>query len=230
MAKVSIDIFDELGYEAKEAFRTLRTNIGLYGHDMKVIAITSSTPREGKTSVAFNLARSVAIIDKKVLFIDADLRKSNFKKRYKVNEKVNGFSLYLSGQKTLEDVVYTTNIDNLDIIFSDSPCPDSTELLDSINFRNLIPSLKNKYDYVFIDTPAIGSVIDGAIIVQECDGVIVVIEENAVSRKIARKVMEQLEATNCEVLGVVINKAQMYQHTEDYRKYYSDTDDCCYIS
>jgi capsular exopolysaccharide synthesis family protein len=223
MGKINIGVVDELGYASKEAFRTLRTNIGLYGHDIKAIAITSSTPKEGKTSVAFNLARSMASIGKKVIFIDADLRRSNFKKKYKVKEAVNGLSLYLSGHKQSEDIVCTTNIDNLDIVFSDAPCSDSTELLDSVNLKKLISSLKEEYDYIIIDTPALAGAIDGAIIARECDGIIVVIEENTISRKIARKVIEQLEATNCEILGVVINKAQMYQRYDNYTKYYSDT-------
>lgn len=223
MDKIKIGVIDELSYEANEAFRTLRTNISVFGNEVKAVAITSSTPREGKTSVAFNLAKYMANVDKKVLFIDADLRKSAFLNRYKINEKINGLSLYLSGQKAFEDVVYKTNIDNLDIVFSDAPCANSTELLDSIYFKEIIVSQRKEYDYIFVDTPAIGSVIDGTIVVKECDGVILVIEENAISRRIARKVMKQLETTNCEVLGIVINKSQMYQSNNHYSKYYSDT-------
>ena len=78
-------------------------------------------------------------LDKKVLFTDADLRKSTFMKQYKNNEEINGFSSYLSGEKPFEDVVYATNMDNLKIVFSDAPCANSPELLDSSYFKECIP-------------------------------------------------------------------------------------------
>lgn len=221
--KVDIKLDNELDKNAKEAFKKLRTNIVLNNDDTKVIAVTSSIPKEGKTNIAFNLARFMAKIDKKVLFVDADLRKSIFIEQYGIMDKISGLGSYLTAQKDYKDIIYNTNIDNLNIIFSELSYDNSPELLDSSYFKRLIPTLKKEYDYIFIDTPSLGNVIDGAIIVKECDGVILVIEENAVSRKLAYKVVEQLEMTGCKVLGIVLNKVRLFREESPGDDYYLKT-------
>ncbi|NLJ41883.1 MAG: CpsD/CapB family tyrosine-protein kinase, partial [Clostridiales bacterium] len=141
MAKINLDTDQTLNFETDESCRTLRTNIILHGEEIKAIAITSTLPKEGKTSVAFNLAKSLAMVGKKTLFIDGDLRKSTFKEQYEVDAETNGLGSLLSGKKELADVVYTTNIDDLDIVLSDAPNNNSPELLDSNYFKELIPSV-----------------------------------------------------------------------------------------
>jgi len=215
---------NELDYRANEAYKTLRTNIQFCGDDIKVITFTSCTPNEGKSSVSFNLAISFAEVGKKVILIDADLRKSVLIGRYRVGEVEYGLTHYLSGQKELSDVVLHTDITNMDIIFSGSHCPNPAELLNHSRFNNMISKLREEYDYVIIDTPPLGSVIDSAIVAKISDGAVIVIEANAISYRFAQNVKEQLEKSNCKILGAVINKIPMEKngyYGKYYGKYYS---------
>lgn len=220
MAEIDIDVMGCLNYENTENYRILRTNIGLFGSHIKSIIVTSSIPKEGKTQIAFNLSLSMSMAGKKVLFIDGDLRKSVFMKRYNVEQEVNGLDEFLSGEKDVSDILYTTNIKNLHIVFSGGSCSNSSELLDSEYFKKLIPLLEEKYDYIIIDTPALGSIIDSAIVAQECDGAVMVIEEDAVSYKLAKNVMDQLEETDCTILGVVLNKTHVFKDRKKNKEYY----------
>ena len=117
-------------YQYEEAMKTLRTNIQFSGNGLKVIMLTSAVPNEGKSEISFSLASSLAQIDNRVLLIDADVRKSVLVTRYKLDRKIEGLSQYLSGQKKLEEVIYTTNIPNLDVIFSGPLSPNPAELLE----------------------------------------------------------------------------------------------------
>ena len=103
-------------YNYKESIKTLRTNIQFCGSSIRAIMFTSSLPDEGKSDVSFALAESLAQIGKKTVLIDADIRKSVLVARYQLKCEVAGLSQYLSGQKTLEDVVYQTNEENLSVI------------------------------------------------------------------------------------------------------------------
>ncbi len=210
---------EELDYRANEAYKTLRTNIQFCGEEIKVITFTSCTPNEGKSSISLNLAVSFAEVGKKVMLVDADLRKSVLIGRYKIGEIEFGLTHYLSGQKELGDVICQTYVSNLDIIFSGTYSPNPAELLNSSRFNKMISKLREEYDYVIIDTPPLGSVIDSAIVAKISDGAVVVIEANAISYKFARNVKEQLERSNCKIIGAVLNKISMEKNSY-YGKYY----------
>ena len=112
MQTINIERLRKLDYRANEAYKNLRTNIQLCGSDVKVIMFTSTTPGEGKSTVSFNLAVSLAEAGKKVIFIDADLRKSVLVGRYKINTSVKGLTHFLSGINKFEEVMYATNVEN----------------------------------------------------------------------------------------------------------------------
>lgn len=206
-------------YAYEEAIKTLRTNIRYCGRNIRVVMLTSSLPNEGKSSVTLALARSLAESGQKALLIDADIRKSVLVSRYKLEQEVFGLSQYLSGQKTLEDVVYSSNIDGLDMLFSGPYSPNPAELLEEASFTQLIKWAKESYDYVIIDTPPITNVIDGAIIAKECDGAAIVVESGAISYRMAQRVKAQLEKSGCRILGAVLNKVGN-EHDGYYSKYY----------
>lgn len=206
-------------YAYEEAIKTLRTNIRYCGRNIRVVMLTSSMPNEGKSSVTFALARSLAETGQKTLLIDADIRKSVFVSRYQLEKDVSGLSQYLSGQKELEDVIYNTNIEGLDILFSGPYSPNPAELLEEVMFTRLIKWAKEAYDYVIIDTPPITNVIDAAIIAKECDGAAMVVESGAISYRMAQRVKQQLEKSGCRILGVVLNKVGN-EHSGYYSKYY----------
>ena len=208
----------ENNYGYSEAVKNLRTNVQFSGSDVKVIAFTSSLPGEGKTDVAYALTQSFVQIGKKVLFIDADIRKSVLAARLELREEVPGLSEYLSGQSELSDVICRTNYEGLDFIFSGKYSPAASELLEEERFTRLIAEAKETYDYVFVDTPPLGVVTDCAVIAKSVDGIIFIIESGAISYHLLQKVKAQLDTTGTRVLGVVLNKVDASKETY-YGKY-----------
>ena len=159
-------------YQYEEAMKTLRTNIQFSGSGLKVIMLTSTMPDEGKSETSSQLAISMAQTEGRVLFIDADIRKSVLVSRFGFGQQIYGLTQYLTGQKLLGDILYHTNLPNLDIIFSGPMAPNPAELLGEDAFARLVEWARNEYDTIIIDTPPLGSVIDAAIISQRCDGAI----------------------------------------------------------
>ena len=177
-----------------ELYKRLRTNIQFCGDDIKVLEIVSSVPNEGKTTVSFNLAVSFAQSGKKVIFIDADLRNSVMLGRYRINGATKGLTHYLSGVCSFDQVVCATNMSNLHVVFSGPVPPNPAELLGNKYFKSLVKILRESYDYVIIDTPPVGRVIDAAVIAGECD-------------KLIQRIKNQIEKAGCQILGVILNKA-----------------------
>lgn len=206
-------------YRSNEAYKTLRTNIEFSGEDNKAIVLTSSTPNEGKSTVSLGLAIALVEGNKKVLFIDADLRKSILIGRYHVTEEVKGLSHFLSGQASLNEVVCSTQEEGLHIIFAGIVPPNPSELLSQEKFAHLIENAKKEYDYIIIDAPPLGSVIDAAVIAKVCDASVLIIAANTISHKFVRTVKEQLKKAGCPILGVVLNKVDMKKN-KYYGKYY----------
>ncbi|WP_312368882.1 polysaccharide biosynthesis tyrosine autokinase [Lachnoclostridium sp.] len=212
-----------LEFTSNEAYKSLRTNIQFCGKEVKTICITSSLPNEGKTVVSFRLATAFAESGKKVLFIDADLRKSVIISRLKIDNAVNGLSQYLSGMNCLEEVIDKSK-ENLDIIFTGILPPNPSEMLGSDEFKNLIKNQREEYDYIIIDTPPLGVVIDSANVADICDGTILVLESNKISYRFAQRVLKQLNTGKSKVLGAVLNKVNIYglgYNKKYYGKYYN---------
>lgn len=201
-------------YNYKEAIKTLRTNIQFCGNSIHVVMFTSAMPDEGKSDVSFALAESLSQIGKKTLMVDADIRKSVLVSRYQLEHEVNGLSQYLSGQKTLEEAIYQTNIENLDVMFAGPYSPNPAELLEEELCGEMFRELREEYDYIIVDTPPMANLIDGAIVARHCDGAVMVIESGAISYRLEQKVKNQLEKTGCRILGAVLNKVDL--HSEKY--------------
>ena len=171
----------------REALKTLRANIQFAGRRRRIILITSVFSGEGKTDTSYHLAMEMAGAGKKVLLVDADIRNSILVDRLEVAQTVVGLSEFLSGQvETKEEIIYHTNQENLDIIFAGAYAPNSAEMLSDSQFEDLLKEEEGSYDYIFIDSPPLGQVIDAAMIAQYCNGVILIIESGAVSYRAAR--------------------------------------------
>lgn len=220
LLNVNLDKISDLDFKTKEAYKTLRTNVQFCGDDVKVISVTSCVPNEGKSMVSFNLAVSIAETGKRVLFVDADLRKSVLIGRYKINKAIKGLTQYLSGVEEFDNVRYTTNVPHLDMILSGPVPPNPAELLNNDKFTELVEKTKKEYDYVIIDTPPIGQVIDPAIVAQQTDGVIFLVSQANVSYKYAQKQIEQLKRSGCRILGAVLNKVDPEGKGSYYGGYY----------
>lgn len=223
MSHSVIDLKREMkdDYNYNESIKTLRTNIQFCGSSIRTIMFTSALPDEGKSDVSFALAESLAQIGKKTIVIDADIRKSILISRYQLRQEVFGLSQYLSGQKVLDDVIYDTNVENLSVIFAGPYSPNPAELLEEDLFGKLIENLRSYYDYIIIDTPPMANLIDGAIIATHCDGAVMVVESGAISYRLEQKVKGQIEKSGCRILGVVLNKVDIYSegYYNRYGKY-----------
>ena len=233
MNKLNINI-EEMDYTTEEELKTLRTNLLFCGVDKKVIVVTSTMPGEGKTETSMNLAVSLAQLNKKVLLMDLDLRKSVMIRRYEIEDVKCGLSHFLSGQCELSDVICSTNIPKMHLAIAGPVTPNPTELLSGERLQKLLASVRDVYDYVIIDTAPLGLVIDGAIVAKECDGAIVVVEAGKVKYKQIQAVKKKIEDSGCNVLGVVLNKvdrkgygyySKKYGKYGKYGKYYGHSEE-----
>lgn len=223
MKHINFTKLGKLDNKTKEAYKTLRTNISFCGEEIQSIVFTSSVPNEGKSKVSFETARALAEDGKKVLFIDADIRKSVTMARYDVDAEIVGLSHYLAGKEPLENVIYETNIKRFDCIFTGAAVPNPAELLGKSRLEKLLTEKKSEYDYIIIDCPPLASVIDAAVVAKHCDGAILVVEADNISYRIVQKVKEQLQKSGCRILGVVLNKVETAgkgYYGKYYGKYY----------
>lgn len=216
--RVSFNTASAKDYVTNEAYKTLRTNLMFSGAGVKTIMITSSNENEGKSTVSTELARSLAEAGKKTLFIDADMRKSVILKN---NDNVKGLSELLLDMCSADDVIYGTQDENFDVLFTGHFPPNPVEILGGDKFKALLDELKKTYDYIIIDTPPIGIVIDAAVIASCCDGAVLVLAYRKTDRKSAKEAKEQIEKSGCKVLGAVINETEKKNST--YMKKYERT-------
>lgn len=192
--------------KAEEYYNALCTNIQLSGDKLKVISVTSVNPGEGKTTTSVNIARSFARAGYKTLLIDGDTRNSVISGVFKSREKITGLIEFLSGTADLSYGLCDTNIENLFVVQSGSVSPNPTALLQSKNFNDMIETLRKYFDYIIVDTPPVGIVIDAVIITQKCDASILVTATGEANKRDVQKAKQQLEQTGKLFLGVVLNK------------------------
>lgn len=207
-------------YFYKEAIKTLRTNLQFSGKNNKVILLTSAYSNEGKSDISFNLAVELGKAGKKVLLIDADIRNSDYKSRYDIKEETQGLSQYLSGQvEQIDQVVNKTNYENLYMILAGPYAPNPIEMLGDEQFGQLLKAARQVFEYVIVDTPPLGTVVDAAVIAQYCDGALMVIRSDATSYRACQKVKAQLERSGCKILGAVLNRESTRGRNSYYSKY-----------
>lgn len=205
---------------AMEAFKTLRTNL-LYIEDLQVIAVTSTTSDEGKTITTFNLAKSFAELGKRVLLIDCDLRRSSLHQYINVPNKGDGFSEALTNQSS--NYVNSTTIENLYVILSGKKPPNPSELLSGKTFDVILEKLRDKFDYIIIDTPPAMAAMDATIISRKADGTILVTRNDYTKKKVLIRVKNELIRNGARIVGVVLNgvkKNQVDYKDYGYDKYY----------
>lgn len=222
MESIELNNVRKNSYTKTESLRALKTNLQFCGDDVKTILFTSSVPDEGKSTVTFDLARSLTESGKSVLLIDTDMRKSVLAGRLRAKaltkNEIQGLSHYLSGQRKLTEVLYATQIPKLFMIFAGPSVPNPTEILEKKYFEELIDFAKQQFDYVLIDCAPIGAAIDAAIVAKHCDGAVLVIAQGVANSRMINSVKKQLEASGVRILGAVLNKVKM--ENSHYGKYY----------
>ena len=201
----------------EEYYNSIRTNIQFSGRDLKVITVTSVQPGEGKSTTSVNLAISFARAGFRTLLIDADTRNSVMSGTFKSNERYQGLTSFLSGNAELSDIICDTSIDNLMIIPAGQVPPNPTTLIQNDNFKAMIETVRGLYDYVIIDTPPLGRVIDAAILAHHSDASLLVTKAGENRRRTVTKVKEQLEQSGSVFLGIILNKYDI--HLDEYGSY-----------
>lgn len=218
MEEITLKLPGEKDFFTQEAYNVLRTNLQFCGQEVRVIVVTSCHENEGKTTISLHLAKSMAELGKKVLVIDADMRKSVMAGRNTTVKRAAGLSEVLTGMRVLRDCIYRTQYQTMHILFAGKYPPNPVELLNGKYFSALIAETRKVYDYVIIDTPPLGSVIDAAVVAPNCDGSIIVISDGNVSYHQAQNVKAQLEKAGSKILGVVQNNSKKRNNSYYYKK------------
>jgi len=189
-----------------QAYRTLRTNIQLPSNlaNIKILLVTSSGNKEGKTTVARNLALTIAQSGKRVLAIDCDIRKPELHKIFSVINK-HGLSDALIENRKINDLVINIS-ENLDILTAGEMMSNLPETLLSYKMNTLLEELQNKYDNIIIDTPSVLSVTDVQVLSTKVNGVLYVVSSYQSSIEEMKKSIELLKTVNANIIGVVLNK------------------------
>lgn len=199
-----------------EQYRTIRTNIefsSVQTH-LRSILVTSSVPGEGKSFSAANLAAVFAQQEKKVLLVDADLRKPTIHETYQL-ENVQGLTNVLVGNASLGETVQKTLIDNLYVLTSGPTPPNPAELLSSKAMGELIQEMYGRYSLVIFDSPPLLAVADGQILANQTDGSVLVVLSGKTKMDTVQKAKDALQQSKAKLLGALLNKKKI-KKTEHY--------------
>lgn len=211
-----------------EAYRSLRTNLefAAAARPLKTILVTSADSGEGKTSVASNLAMIISQADKKVILIDADLRKPSVHEFMKMTNE-NGVSDLFRGRTSIQNAMRIGKNERIAVITGGTPPPNPAELLASRKMDQVLSGLKDVADVVVVDGPPF-AVSDAAILAAKVDGVIVVVRPGYTREAAARVMLEQLNRAGANIVGVVLNRIPLrmvdYYGGQGYLSYYGDDD------
>jgi tyrosine-protein kinase len=208
-----------------EAVRRLRTNLQFIdiGHRSKSIVISSSIPGEGKSTIAINLAVSLADAGARVILVDADLRRPSIAE-YLGTEGGVGLTTVLIGRAEVEDVVQPFGKTSLDLLPSGQIPPNPSELLGSVAMADLLEQLSGSYDMVLLDSPPLLPVTDGVVLSNLAGGALVVVGVDRIHRPQLQQSLESLETAGAHVFGIVMNKlarreAATYGYGSGYAAY-----------
>ena len=207
-----------------EAYRTIRTNIQFAGVDkpMKSIVFTSTAQDEGKSTVVANLGIVMAQAGQKVAIMDCDFRNPTQHRLFKLQNK--GLSNCIATGKDVLEIVQSSGTPGLDILTSGPVAPNPSEILASNRMKTVIDELKEKYDYVLIDTPPVLPVTDSSVIGSIADGTILLTAWNQITPAMAKEAKTRLEQAGAKILGVILNKVEVaskgYGYGYGYGYYY----------
>jgi len=205
-----------------EAYRTLRTNLQFSKIEgsIKAILVTSSGPKEGKSTSIANLAITLAQMGSKVVLIDTDLRRPVIHSIFG-HKKEEGLTNYIMDQIPLENAIKDTMVDNLKIITSGILPPNPSELLGSTKMEDLIAKLKEKYDLILFDSPPVIAVTDAAVLSTKVDCVFLVVSSGQTNKDAIVRATTLLENVKARILGAVLNNVD-YENNygSSYYQYY----------
>lgn len=202
-----------------EQFRTIRTNLQFASVDneLKTVMVTSSGPSEGKSSSTANLAVVYAQQGKKVLLVDADLRKPTAHYTFRL-DNLTGLSNILVGDTSIQQAISETDVENLDVISCGPIPPNPSELLGSKKMENFIKEAGLSYDMILFDTPPVLAVTDAQILANICDGSLLVVRSKQTEYEPGQKAVEVLQSAKAKMLGTILNDVE--KKKANYYYYY----------
>ena len=213
-------------FEYVEAYKALRTNFNFItanGKNRKIV-VTSALRDEGKSSLAINLAISLAQADCKVLLIDTDMRNPSLHRYMRLKkDPMLGLSTLLSGDVKVGECLLRTEY-GVDVICGGPVPPNPAELIASDAMRELLRSASERYDYIICDAPPVGIITDAAALSPLCDGVLYAIRQGFANKNQVRSAIKSLQAVNAKILGTVMtqydipkNPGKRYGRYRDYK-------------
>lgn len=207
-----------------EQFNTIRTNIEFSNIDkeLKSLVLTSATASEGKSTVSANLAVSFARQGKKVLLVDADLRRPTIQSTFSMTNPKGLTNFLTDSNISVNDIFYRTTVENLYVIPSGPIPPNPSELLGSKKMAHLIEALAKAFDIVIYDAPPVLSVTDAQILSTKVDGTVLVVREKKVEKEAVRQAVHLLKHVNGRIIGTIVN--DVHGDAEGYYGYYGKRD------
>lgn len=206
-----------------EAYKTLRTNLSFasISKQYKKLIVTSAIPNEGKSTVAVNLATTLAESDARVLLIDCDLRNPTLRRLLRLRgDHRGGLTSLLTGAANLEDCIFNYPKMKCDILLAGAIPPNPVELLSSPQMKELLDLLSSNYDYIICDTPPVSIVTDAAALSQFCDGVILVVRQKVSTRDQVWAAKRNLDAVQANVIGTIMSCYDMSDDPQAVNPYY----------
>ncbi len=204
-----------------EAFRSLRTSILLStaDHPPSSLLVTSTQPGEGKTTIATNLAITLAQVGQRVLLVDADLRSPSLHRLFGVRENF-GLVSYLTGHQDWHSAVRPSGSPGLDLLFCGPIPPNPSELLSSRSMGELIRSAREQYEFVILDSAPMLALADSRILATLVSGVLLVVKNAMIPREQVKQALFGIQSVGANVIGVALNRVDL--HTNGYFDYHAD--------
>jgi len=224
LRKVPAIAFASENSGAAEAFRKLRTNLQFLAVDSppRLIVITSSSPGEGKSTTSINIALTLAEAEHNVLLVDGDLRRPTLAKYLDLVGEV-GFSTVLSGAAAVDDVLQPTKFPRLTVLAAGAIPPNPSELLGSLTAKKLLSDLRNRFDYVIVDSSPLLAVTDGAVLAANADGALIVTRFGETKREQVAHAVGMLNDVGASLLGAVLTMIPARgSDSYGYNSYYGD--------
>ncbi len=193
-----------------ESFRSIRTNLQFLPQteSSRVITVTSSVSGEGKTTIAAKMAEVIGQTNKKVIVLDIDMRKASVHKEFDV-DNILGLSNYLTGQKSLNEVIANTENEYVDLITTGPLPPNPSELILTDQMKELIDKLKEEYDYIIIDTPPVGLVTDALILMNYADISFVLVRANYTRKEFIKNLDRLAREHSHNHIGMILNGVEI---------------------
>jgi len=227
LENINYDLFvnDYPKSNVSESCRAIRTNLLFMSasKSIKKILITSASPQEGKTTVATNLAIVMAQAGSRILLVDTDMRRPRLHQSFGIKPQ-RGISTMVLGESKLQDSVFHSKVENLDILMCGPTPPNPAELILTQSFAEIVDKLSEEYDHVIFDSPPVGVVTDAAILSKMVDGTVLIIKSMKTTKDAAKHAIGILNDIGSTILGTVLNDLDPFnkKYGKSYYYYYQN--------